>query len=245
MSRAVKLFLALVLTAVAVAVFIYPQVMVSPGKLIPAHHSLENDCFACHTPLHGATSERCTSCHKPADIGKLTTNGKPLQKATVGKNDTAPVPFHDKLLEQDCMACHTDHTGTTGRKTTGNFQHDMLPADTRSQCQSCHASPADTLHNTIRDNCSQCHSQQQWKPATFKHDNFFVLDKHHNAECETCHVKSNFQQFTCYGCHEHTPANIREEHIEEGIRNFENCTECHRSANEHDIRGGDRSEQEE
>ena len=78
MSRAVKLFLALVLTAVAVAVFMYPRVMVGPGKLIPAHHSLENDCFACHTPLHGATIERCTNCHKPADIGKLTTDGKPL-----------------------------------------------------------------------------------------------------------------------------------------------------------------------
>jgi cytochrome c2 len=33
------------------------------------------------------------------------------------------------------------------------------------------------------------------------------------------------------------PAKIRREHIEEGIRDFDNCVECHRSADEHDIRG--------
>ena len=36
------------------------------------------------------------------------------------------------------------------------------------------------------------------------------------------------RQPPCYGCHEHTPANIRAEHEEEGIRDFENCVECHR-----------------
>jgi len=52
---------------------------------------------------------------------------------------------------------------------------------------------------------------------------------------------SNFlyPHYTCYGCNEHSPANIRREHTEEGIRNFDNCVECHRSASEHDIRGGD------
>jgi hypothetical protein len=34
-------------------------------------------------------------------------------------------------------------------------------------------------------------------------------------------------------------ANIRGEHIEEGIRDFYNCVKCHRSANEFDIRGGE------
>lgn len=39
-----------------------------------------------------------------------------------------------------------------------------------------------------------------------------------------------YRKCTCYGCHEHTPANVRGKHIEEGIQNFENCVECHRSA---------------
>jgi hypothetical protein len=37
--------------------------------------------------------------------------------------------------------------------------------------------------------------------------------------------------------HEHNPEKIRREHIEEGIRDFRNCVECHRNANKHDIRG--------
>ena len=54
----------------------------------------------------------------------------------------------------------------------------------------------------------------------------------------TCHVRNDYSAYTCYGCHEHTPANIRREHVDEGIRQFDNCVECHRSADEHDIKGG-------
>ena len=38
--------------------------------------------------------------------------------------------------------------------------------------------------------------------------------------------------YTCYGCHEHSRSKIREEHLEEGIRDYENCVECHRSGDE-------------
>jgi hypothetical protein len=63
------------------------------------------------------------------------------------------------------------------------------------------------------------------------------LDGDHNASCVTCHVRNDYSRYTCYGCHEHTPANIRRKHLEEGIRKFDNCVECHRSADEHDIKG--------
>ena len=46
----------------------------------------------------------------------------------------------------------------------------------------------------------------------------------------TCHTGNDYSRYTCYGCHEHTPAKIRAEHQEEGISNFTNCVECHRSA---------------
>jgi hypothetical protein len=49
-------------------------------------------------------------------------------------------------------------------------------------------------------------------------------------------VRDDYSRYTCYGCHEHSPEKIRREHIEEGIRDFKNCVECHRSADEHDIR---------
>jgi hypothetical protein len=44
----------------------------------------------------------------------------------------------------------------------------------------------------------------------------------------TCHKAQDYRAYTCYGCHEHTPANIRAEHQKEGIRDFENCVDCHR-----------------
>jgi hypothetical protein len=73
-------------------------------------------------------------------------------------------------------------------------------------------------------------------PATFDHDKYFVLDRDHNVKCVTCHERNDYSRYTCYGCHEHSPEKIRREHIEEGIRDFKNCVECHRSADEHDIR---------
>ena len=39
--------------------------------------------------------------------------------------------------------------------------------------------------------------------------------------------------------HEHSPARVAREHEEEGIGNLDDCARCHRSANEHDIRGGE------
>jgi hypothetical protein len=67
-----------------------------------------------------------------------------------------------------------------------------------------------------------------------------VLDKDHNAACTTCHTTSDRRQYTCYGCHEHTEANIRAKHIREGILNFTNCVSCHKSAHGEAKEGGKR-----
>jgi hypothetical protein len=230
MNRLVKWVLAVNLVILTVLVFAYPHLMVGPGKLIAGHQLLEADCFACHAGFQGASSARCTTCHKPEEIGRLDSKGKPLLKALT------TTAFHQKLTKQDCIACHSDHAGVKRFKTQGRFNHALLQNDARQQCQGCHRSPSDALHKQISGNCSQCHSQDKWMPATFNHDKFFVLDRDHNDRCVTCHVRNDYSQYTCYGCHEHTPDKIRREHIEEGIRDFKNCVECHRSANEHDIR---------
>ena len=232
MSRLLKVILAANLIVLAVLVFVYPNLMVGPGKLIPGHKALETDCFACHAPLTGADSARCAACHKPADIGRLTTAG-----AAITKSLTA-VPFHQKLIDQDCMACHSDHAGVKRYRQQGRFNHALLVKETRELCQDCHKSPADSLHQQISGNCSQCHSQEKWVPATFDHDQHFALDRDHNTRCATCHVRNDYGRYTCYGCHEHSFESIRREHVEEGIRDYGNCVECHRSGNKHDIRGG-------
>lgn len=231
MSRTVKLILAVNLAVLAVLAFVYPALMEGPGKLIPGHKQLEGDCFACHAPFRGAAAERCVGCHKPADIGLRTTTGQPIAKPLTA------VPFHQKLLEQDCVACHSDHAGVKRYRQQGRFDHALLAAETRDQCEACHRAPADGLHRQVSGNCTQCHSRDKWVPATFDHDKYFALDRDHDTRCVTCHVRNDYSRYTCYGCHEHSPENIRREHVEEGVRDYDNCVECHRSANKHDIRG--------
>jgi hypothetical protein len=96
MSRIVKIILAANLIALAILVFVYPQLMVAPGKLIPGHKQLEADCFACHTPLLGASSELCISCHKPADIGRLTTR-RPADHQAAHHDPLPPETRHSGL----------------------------------------------------------------------------------------------------------------------------------------------------
>jgi hypothetical protein len=231
MSRILKAILAANLIVLAVLVFVYPNLMVGPGKLIPGHKQLETDCFACHAPLTGADSKRCVTCHKQGEIGRLTSAGMPITKPL------SLTPFHQKLVSLDCVACHSDHAGVKRYHVQGRFDHAMLEKATLAQCQDCHKSPDDSLHKQISGNCSQCHTHEKWVPATFNHDKYFALDRDHNTRCATCHVRNDYSRYTCYGCHEHSLSNIRRKHVEEGIRDFDNCVECHRSANEHDIRG--------
>jgi len=231
MSKLLKIILACNLAALAALVFIWPELMVGPGKLIPGHKALEGDCFACHTPLTGASSARCVSCHKPADIGRLTSAGVLLVRPVV------KAAFHQELIMQDCVACHSDHAGVKRFARQRQFDHTLLKKTTRDQCQACHKSPTDSLDQQITGNCLQCHTATKWTPATFDHNKYFVLDKDHNVSCATCHVRNDYSRFTCYGCHEHTPDNIRRKHIKEGISKFDDCVECHRSANEDDIKG--------
>lgn len=260
-------------------VFAFPHLMISPGPLIEGHTGLATDCFACHAPLRGATSSRCVECHAVADIGLLLTTGAPVQRTPTLDPKSSKVAFHQALIEDDCMACHSDHAGprlthhsrkpfshTLLRAATrdrceachaapenavhrdlkigcvqchsadawkpAHFDHAALPSAQLERCESCHKKPSDSLHKQISGNCSQCHGSDAWTPATFEHDKLFLLDRDHNATCVTCHVDNNYATYTCYGCHEHTVANIRQEHVEEGIRNFDNCVECHRSADD-------------
>ncbi len=229
MNRRVVIPLLLAAVAVLVApVIIAPHKTIMPGKLIDAHAELSDDCFACHTPFTGTSAAKCITCHKVAEIGLKTTTGLPIAKEK--KN----VAFHQQLIEDDCVACHSDHRGVQAFRPIGTFSHRLLDPAQQQQCTDCHANPGDALHQKVRGNCSACHTQEAWTPATFDHDRYFRFDRHHDAECATCHINNDYSAYTCYGCHEHSRSRIRGEHVEEGIYDFENCVECHRSGDEHE-----------
>ena len=222
-------------TAVALA-FLYPQLMVSPGRLVPAHGELGTDCFACHAPLLGASAERCVSCHAVADIGQRSTTGRALPPRTPVR-----APFHQHLVARDCMACHSDHQASLiGQRSLMSFSHTLLQPAAQAASATCHTAPATILHRGTASGCAQCHGTEQWSPASFDHARFFVLEGEHNAPCATCHVNNVTSRYTCFGCHEHQPDSIRARHLREGIRDVQNCVSCHRSAHEDDGKGRNR-----
>ncbi len=225
-NNIVLLIVAINLIALILLAIFFPRLMISPGKPIDAHAELASDCFACHTPFIGSPASKCIACHKVDEIGKITTKGLLIEKED--KN----VAFHQKLIEEDCVACHSDHKGVKAFRPISHFSHNLLETTLRKQCDSCHDRPVDDLHRKIKGNCAQCHTQDAWLPATFEHDKYFRFDRDHTTECVTCHINDNYADYTCYGCHEHSRSNIREEHVEEGIRDYENCVDCHRSGDE-------------
>lgn len=207
---------------------LWPELMVAPGHVMLAHRSFEADCFACHRPFIGSRPGQCIQCHKPAEIGLVTTKGLAIA------NERKLTPFHQDLLELDCVACHSDHQGVKPFRPIGRFSHDLLKVARRDQCSGCHQAPLDTMHQGTTGACGQCHSQAAWTPATFDHETLFSLTGDHQAPCKTCHVGMDYRTYTCYGCHEHTRSKIREEHVEKGIRNYENCMKCHRDGKAED-----------
>ena len=120
MSRILKAILAINVLVLAILTFAYPHLMVGPGKLIAGHKQLDADCFACHDSFTGASSPKCVSCHKPADIGRLTTTGAPVAKPLTS------TPFHQELVSQNCVGCHSDHAGVKRYRLKGYFDHALL-----------------------------------------------------------------------------------------------------------------------
>jgi hypothetical protein len=242
------LIVTLNLVVLVALVLFLPELTVMPGNPIQAHEEITQDCFACHTPFLGSTPGKCINCHKVEEIGLKTTKGESIEAEQ--KN----VAFHQNLIEDDCVACHSDHKGVMAFRPIQSFSHELVALSVRERCEGCHAIPADGLHRKISGACRQCHTDEAWTPANFDHDEYFRFDRHHDTDCETCHRDNDYGSYTCYGCHEHSRSKIREEHFEEGIRDFENCAECHRSGDEDEAKylwrsrnrgGGPRTERRE
>jgi len=73
--------------------------MVSPGPLAKGHEELARDCLACHAV---------------ADIGLKTTKGVQIPSRTV------KVSFHQELIEQDCIARHSDRQGPSSPRSAAS-----------------------------------------------------------------------------------------------------------------------------
>jgi hypothetical protein len=232
-SKFIRFSILAVLAAVLVMTFTDPASMISPGKLSPGHVGLAENCFACHQLFRGVTPEKCESCHKIGGEGLITT------KDAAPRDNRRLTPFHHALIQKNCSACHVDHEGMKVYGAMIGFSHNLLQPNVGERCGSCHQKPEDSLHQKVIGECSSCHAQKKWKPATFDHSKAFELDSNHNVACVTCHKDNDFKKYTCYGCHEHSRNGIAAIHRKEGVSNFDNCVACHRSAREEHEKGDD------
>ncbi len=209
-------------------IYLFPKQAINPGDLSTGHQHLENNCMKCHTIFSGTPGEKCISCHNPAEIGKFTRSGTEIKT----KPGQSKATFHQLFRQDSCLSCHMEHSGRDIKKTIRTFSHNLLQGGDLNKCRSCHKRPADNLHQKNNQECSQCHTTDRWSPAALDHAKYFRFDKDHGPDCAACHQNNNYREYTCYGCHEHSPEKIRSEHLEEGIHNYQNCAPCHPSADE-------------
>lgn len=190
------------------------------------HQKVESqNCISCHSEHKGSNSKLALNQFDHILLPEKDRN------SCVSCHSQPKNNLHNQV-SNSCVSCHNTRSWTA----ISSFNHDAINANSRKNCASCHQSPKDKIHSISTTNCISCHSQDKWKPSTFNHAKYFQLDKDHNVSCTNCHKTNDFKEYTCFGCHQHTMANIRSEHLDEGITNFTNCVKCHKSANEDDIR---------
>ncbi|CAN5124574.1 hypothetical protein BH09BAC5_BH09BAC5_18920 [soil metagenome] len=210
----------------------FPHLMLNPGELTEAHQKIKNDCGACHKPFWGIETSKCISCHKLDEIG---INDSSKNNLTINKE---MVLFHSKLKNQECTSCHSDHNGLHPQMSINHFDHALLSADMKMNCNSCHGKPLDKLHDQLSVSCNSCHNTNSWKfSGTFNHDMITGVNK---TNCTSCHEKptDSFHQLSqdnCDKCHtttmwspstfDHSPYFILDKN-----HNAE-CSTCHSNNN--------------
>jgi len=167
-----------------------------------------SECVACHEDddVHdGRFGPNCQVCHSPVAWDQVTFD-----------HDLTAFPLEGAHAELECSSCHLND----------------VYRGTPTECAACHSEP-DYHRGMFSQACEQCHNATAWRPARYDEPHTFPMNhgRRSPSECQVCHP-TTLREYTCYGCHEHTPQNIAAEHREEGIFNFDNCVECHPTGRE-------------
>lgn len=220
------------------------------GYALRAHRRLANGdpftCASCHPQsLTHFELLTCEHCHYEIDAAFTQAHINTFGPACLACHDgldsygtafdhsTTSFPLAGKHASTACAGCHQG-------------QNDLINLQATSQeCYACHKE-VDAHNGQFGQNCAACHTVNSWTPAAFNGPHSFPMD--HGADraspCQTCHV-DNLQTYTCYACHEHTPIEIEEKHLEEGIRDFQDCTRCHPTGREEDREEDEHSREDE
>ena len=183
-----------------------------------------NECSTCHQDDYNATfnpdhqslnlTNDCASCH--------TTDPGWIPAAFDGHNDYYQLNGAHAGMANDCAACH-------------NGDYNSTP----NTCFGCHQSEYDNSTNPnhtsaqFPTDCIECHSEDDWVPATYDHDGqFFPIysGKHKDTwtDCIECHTNpDNFAVFTCISCHINPETDDGHTEVPEYIYEDNACLVCH------------------
>ncbi len=179
-------------------------------------------CESCHREYQPAFTDEhvalwggeCRSCHDGTGV-----DGSGFDHARTS------FPLTGAHVSVDCAGCHKS------ARTTAAL------AKTPTTCIGCHRQD-DTHRGAMGTDCAACHNTSRWEDVSFDHA--FPLDHGESgvSECAVCHQDTprSYERYTCYGCHEHSPARIQSKHDEEGISRSElaECARCHPTGREHE-----------
>ncbi|MBI5903424.1 MAG: cytochrome c3 family protein [Deltaproteobacteria bacterium] len=150
------------------------------GKFKPLAYKT---CKDCHNDVHkGQFKDRtCESCH--------SVNGWKATSFDHNSPEYKGYKLEGKHLKTPCDKCHQ--------------QEKYRPVDTA--CKSCHAKD-DTHKNELGALCDKCHTANDWKKTTLRHNTqtrFPLIGKHTDTPCEKCHTNKRYKSKDdkCADCH--------------------------------------------
>jgi hypothetical protein len=178
-------------------------------------------CEDCHTGgVYSAAGVTCQGCHSEDEAyalaGHVERFGGDCLLCHDGYDRMVPfthastLPVEGAHVQADCEACHRDR----------------LFAGLAADCASCHVEP-DYHRGQFGTDCARCHDAVAWTPAQLKTHTFHIDHAAQEAlACDTCHTET-YTQHTCYGCHQHDPAEVLASHEEAGVKDVTACATCH------------------
>jgi len=190
------------------------------------HHRVDYEnqpllCSDCHTPgRYLVETVDCTACHTSDDQDFIQSHTSLFGTACLDCHDgldSMSTFEHNEVFALDGahkdLSCDTCHSQS------------LISAEIRI-CVDCHQEP-DLHFGQFGTDCVRCHSTSAWTPAQLS-QHVFPLDHGDSGkvDCLTCHEDS-YTEYTCYGCHEHEQQDLLEEHLDEGITEFDDCVDCH------------------
>jgi len=215
--------------------------LVGMNGMLFDHFSQTNFSLDRHLSNYAGAQLGCAACHDSPDGFKVTFDLNFCVDCHT-QNDAAFMQEHQTQFGLKCLVCHDgvdrmhdfDHAhfflldGSHAEIECESCHIDKIFSGTPADCAACHMEPE--IHvGYFGLLCENCHSTVAWSPAQMV-AHTFPLDHGEQGliDCEICHV-DRYTEYTCYGCHEHQPGEITEEHLDEGIsRNeLENCAVCH------------------